>query len=129
MPIHFFRLLATAPLLANEVIGFSNTGLRPLRDLTPEIAGLPRFAHPVPNAPDSAITLIAFVVYRLGLRNVPSRSCFYHLLMALSGWRYARHLRWTEMNDIFLVEPQLRGAVKGPVRSINQDDLVKGFHA
>ena len=122
MPTHLFRLLATVPLLVSEMIGFSNTGLRLPRDLTPEIAGLPRFAHPVSNAPDSAITLIAFVVHRLGFRDVPSRTCFHQLLMTLSGWRYARDLRWPEMNDAVLVEPQLRVSVRGPVRSVNQDD-------
>ena len=64
-------------------------------DLTPEIAGLTGFAHHVSDAPDSAVTLIARVAHRLGLRYVASETYFHQMLMTLGGWaQYARYQLW-----------------------------------
>lgn len=64
-------------------------------DLTPEITGLTGFAHHVSDAPDSAITLIARVAHRLGLRYVASETYFHQLLLTLGGWaQYARYELW-----------------------------------
>lgn len=64
-------------------------------DLTPEIAGLHRFATHVSEAPDNTRGAIARAVQRLHLTAGSLETYFHQLLMSLGGWaQYARYLRW-----------------------------------
>jgi uncharacterized protein YbcC (UPF0753/DUF2309 family) len=64
-------------------------------DLTPEIAGLPRFALHVSEAPESAVAAISRATDRLGLGHDALETYFHQMLMTLGGWaQYARYKLW-----------------------------------
>ena len=64
-------------------------------DLTPEIAGLPRFAAYVSDAPESASDARARAAARLGLAPEALETYFHQLLTTLGGWaQYARYKLW-----------------------------------
>ncbi|MET0548136.1 MAG: DUF2309 domain-containing protein, partial [Xanthomonas sp.] len=64
-------------------------------DLTPEIAGLTRFAQQVADAPATAEEAIAEGVARLGLAPEALDSYFHRLLTTLGGWsQIARYRLW-----------------------------------
>ena len=66
-----------------------------LRDLTPEIAGLPGFAAHVSETPEDAEAAIARAAARLELTDAALESYFHRLLMTLGGWsQYARYVLW-----------------------------------
>lgn len=64
-------------------------------DLTPEIAGLPRFALHISEAPETALGVVERVVARLQLDAAAADTYFHQLLMTLGGWaQYARYKLW-----------------------------------
>ncbi|MCX7282745.1 MAG: DUF2309 domain-containing protein [Novosphingobium sp.] len=66
-----------------------------LRDLTPEILGLPGFARHVANAPEDPDAAIARATARLGLPQAALPTAFHRLLMTLDGWAQAgRYKLW-----------------------------------
>lgn len=66
-----------------------------LRDLTPEILGLPGFARHVAHAPETSIAAIERAVARLGLSDAALPTAFHRLLMTLEGWgQAARYKLW-----------------------------------
>ncbi|MEX6507495.1 YbcC family protein [Jiella sp. M17.18] len=66
-----------------------------IRDLTPEIAGLPGFARHVADAPERAEEAVARAAGRLGLGDAALEAYFHRLLMTLGGWsQYARYRLW-----------------------------------
>lgn len=66
-----------------------------MHDLTPEIAGLSRFATHVAEAPESAKTAITCAARQLGLSEAGAQTYFHQMLMTLGGWaQYARYKLW-----------------------------------
>lgn len=66
-----------------------------LRDLTPEILGLPGFARHVAGAPEDPAAAIARAVARLGLTEAALPTAFHRLLATLEGWGQAgRYKLW-----------------------------------
>lgn len=66
-----------------------------MHDLTPEIAGLTRFAQQVADAPATAEDAIVEGVARLGIAPEALDGYFHRLLTTLGGWsQIARYRRW-----------------------------------
>lgn len=66
-----------------------------LRDLTPEILGLPGFARHVAGSPEEAGAAIERAVARLGLTEAALPTALHRLLMTLDGWgQAARYKLW-----------------------------------
>ncbi|MBC2650891.1 DUF2309 domain-containing protein [Novosphingobium flavum] len=66
-----------------------------LRDLTPEILGLPGFARHVAGAPEDPTAAIERAVTRLGLSGEALPTALHRLLMTLEGWAQAgRYKLW-----------------------------------
>ena len=72
-----------------------------VRDLTPEIAGLPGFARHVAEAPERPQEAVARAVGRLRPGGAGLEAYFHRLLMTLGGWsQYARYRLWeAELSD------------------------------
>ncbi len=66
-----------------------------MRDLTPEILGLPGFARHVAGTPDDAASAIARAVATLKLDGTALPTALHRLMMTLDGWGQAgRHALW-----------------------------------
>jgi uncharacterized protein YbcC (UPF0753/DUF2309 family) len=66
-----------------------------MHDLTPEIAGLGRFAVHVSETPETALAAIARVTGRLGVTADAMPTYLHQMLMTLGGWsQYARYRLW-----------------------------------
>lgn len=86
------QALWAAPQAGSTYAAWRETALR---DLTPEILGLPGFARHVASAPEDAAAAIKRAVARLGLADAALLTALHRLLMTLEGWgQAARYKLW-----------------------------------
>lgn len=86
------QALWAAPQAGSTYAAWRQTALR---DLTPEILGLPGFARHVAGAPEDAAAAIERAVARLGLPDAALPTALHRLLMTLEGWgQAARYKLW-----------------------------------
>ncbi len=79
---------------------YANWREHALHDLTPEIAGLSRFAERVSQSPLHADESIRQSVAVLGLKESEMHAYFHSLLTELGGWsQLARHRQWVAERD------------------------------
>jgi len=78
-----------------------------LRDLTPEILGLPGFCAHVANAPATAEAALAGALARLGVAEDAAETMLHRLLMTLGGWAQLARQRGFEAELIGTTDPTL----------------------